>query len=82
MIKGVKQLCILLLLLIGLVTALDYWVLAATKPPAQGGALPQSYLDVPEDLGARSYLGLSGAGKFTISQIEAKAVVVQIFSRY
>jgi hypothetical protein len=57
-------------------------VLAATKPPPQGGTLPQFELPIPEDSGARTYLGLSGSGNFTIPQIKAQAVIVQIFSMY
>lgn len=57
-------------------------VLAATKPPPKGGTLPQFELPIPEDPETRSYLGLSGSGNFTIPQIKAQAVIVQIFSMY
>jgi hypothetical protein len=57
-------------------------VLAATTPPPQGGTLPQFELPIPENPEARTYLGLSGSGNFTIPQIKAQAVIVQIFSMY
>jgi hypothetical protein len=56
--------------------------LAASEPPAQGSALPHFELGVPQDLGARSYLGLSDSGNFTVPQIKAQVVIIQIFSMY
>ena len=56
--------------------------LAFTKAPAIGESLPPFELPIPQDTGAQSYLGLSGTGQFTISQIEAKVVIIQIFSMY
>ena len=44
--------------------------------------LPQFQLVVPEDAEAKGYLGLSGSGRFTVSEINAPVVVIQIFSRY
>ena len=55
---------------------------AATEPPPEGGVLPQFELSVPEDAQARGYLGLSGTGKFTIPQIKARLVIIEIFSMY
>jgi hypothetical protein len=56
--------------------------LAAEQPPAVGGTLPPIKLAVPEDPSAKSYLGLSGGEKFTIPQIEAQVVVIEIFNMY
>ena len=56
--------------------------LAFTNAPAIGESLPPFKLPIPQDAGAQSYLGLSGAGQFTIAQIEAKVVIIQIFSMY
>ena len=58
-----------------------YPTLAASKPPAQGAMLPQFQLVVPEDAEAKGSLGLSGSGRFTVSEINAPVVVIQIFSR-
>ena len=56
--------------------------LAFTSAPAIGESLPSFELPIPQDAGAQSYLGLSGTGQFTIAQIEAKVVIIQIFSMY
>jgi len=57
-------------------------VLAASKPPATGETLPSFKLAVPENDLARSYLGLSGGGQFTVPQIEAQVVIIEIFNMY
>jgi peroxiredoxin len=54
----------------------------ATAPPEEGGLLPEINLLVPEDPGARSYLGLSGEEVFQIPQIKAEVVIIEIFSMY
>ena len=56
--------------------------LAFTNAPAIGESLPPFKLPIPQDASAQSYLGLSGTGQFTIAQIEAKVVIIQIFSMY
>ena len=55
---------------------------AATDPPPEGEVLPQLELPVPEDAQAKSYLGLAGRGKFTVPQINARLVIIEIFSMY
>ena len=55
---------------------------AATDPPPEGGVLPQFELPVPVDAQAKSYLGLAGRGKFTVPQINARLVIIEIFSMY
>ncbi|MBW2579970.1 MAG: TlpA family protein disulfide reductase [Deltaproteobacteria bacterium] len=47
-----------------------------------GESLPPFELPIPQDARAQSYLGLSGTGQFTIAQIKAKVVIIQIFSMY
>ncbi|MCG6945090.1 MAG: redoxin domain-containing protein [Deltaproteobacteria bacterium] len=56
--------------------------LAFTNAPAIGESLPPFKLLIPQDARAERYLGLSGPGQFTIAQIEAKVVIIQIFSMY
>ncbi len=56
--------------------------LASNLPPAKGGVLPLIKLPAPKDPGEKSYLGLSGSGFFTIPQIKAKVVIIEIFSMY
>ena len=82
MTKSVKELLILLLFVLVLFALVHYPVVAASKPPAQGTVLPQFQLEVPQDAEAKSYLGLSGSGVFTVSEINAPVIVIQIFSRY
>ena len=82
MTKSVKELRLLWLLILVLFALVHYPIVVASKPPAQGTVLPQFQLAVPEDSEARGYLGLSGRGVFTISDIDAPVVVIQVFSRY
>lgn len=56
--------------------------LAATNPVAAGSELPTIDLVVPEDAATREYLGLPASGKFTIPQIKAQVVIIQVLSRY
>ncbi len=55
---------------------------AADKPPQKGESLPVINLPIPKSPDEKSYLGLSGGGSFKISQIKAKAVIIEIFSMY
>lgn len=55
---------------------------AATNPPAEGGLLPGIRLAIPDDPVHRNYLGLQGEGAFTIPEIAADVVIVEIFSMY
>jgi hypothetical protein len=82
MTKSVKELFIHFLLILVLFALVHSPVVAASKPPAQGTVLPQFQLAVPEDSEAKGYLGLSGSGGFTVSEIKAQVVVIQILSRY
>jgi hypothetical protein len=55
---------------------------ADTKPPAEGGVLPVIDLDVPPLTEYQQYLGLSGKKTFTIPEIKADVVLIEIFSMY
>ena len=55
---------------------------AANEPPAVGDNFPPIKLAVPDDPQAKSHLGLSGSGQFTIPQIEAQVVIIEIFNMY
>ena len=55
---------------------------AETKPPAVGGAFPGIVLNVPENSDLQQYLGLSGKKTFTIPEIKAEVVIIEIFSMY
>jgi peroxiredoxin len=54
----------------------------AAEPPPVGGQLPDFSLAVPKDAAEKNYLGLSGSGAFRIPQIQARAVILEIFSMY
>ena len=55
---------------------------ATTQPPQVGSTLPEMKLSKPGDSGDLNYLGLSGSGTFSVDQVKAQAVIVQIFSMY
>lgn len=55
---------------------------APVGPPQPGQMLPEMKLQKPADGKDLQYLGLSGSGAFTVDQIKAQAVVIQIFSMY
>ena len=54
----------------------------ATSPPAEGGVLPPIELGIPENQQYRQYLGISGDKTFTIPEIKAEVVLIEIFSMY
>ena len=55
---------------------------AEVKPPAEGGVLPAIVLRVPDNPELQQYLGLSGEKTFTIPEIKAEVVLIEIFSMY
>ena len=54
----------------------------ASQPPAAGGKLPEIILPAPQDIELRQYLGIGGKETFTIPEIEAEVVLIEIFSMY
>jgi len=82
MTKQFKGLLILPLIFLACLALVRYPALAATNPVAKGSVLPTIDLVVPEDEAAREYLGLAASGKFTIPQIKAQVVIIQVLSRY
>jgi peroxiredoxin len=55
---------------------------ASERPAIQGDALASIKLPVPQEPSAKDYLGLTGEGSFTISQIKAQVVIIEIFNMY
>jgi thiol-disulfide isomerase/thioredoxin len=55
---------------------------AITKAPSEGDLLPEIVLTAPQNLDQQKYLGLSNESTFTIPQIKASVVIVEIFSMY
>ena len=54
---------------------------ADSQPPAVGGVLPEFDLSVPRSDEHQKYLGVAGK-TFTIPEIKAEVVIVEIFSMY
>jgi hypothetical protein len=52
------------------------------NPPAEGGVLPAIDLAVPQDAEYQKYLGIGGGETFTIPEIKADVVLIEIFSMY
>jgi peroxiredoxin len=55
---------------------------ASEKPTITGDVLASIKLPVPQNLNAKSYLGLTEGGSFAISQIKAQVVIIEIFNMY
>ena len=55
---------------------------AEGQAPAEGGPLPAITLTTPKDAAHQAYLGLAGKKQFTVADIPAEVVVVQIFNMY
>ena len=55
---------------------------AASAPPAENENLPNIVLTVPANPDHRAYLGLGAEARFTIPQIKADLVIIEIFSMY
>ena len=55
---------------------------AASEPPPVGGQLPDIALSVPQSGELQLYLGVSGKQTFTIPEIKATIVLIEIFSMY
>ena len=70
------------------VTTILVLVLAATitradnTPPAVGALMPDITLTAPASPDQRAYLGLSKEGPFTLKEITAPVIIVEIFSMY
>jgi hypothetical protein len=76
------QLILVQSLLLLLLLAFPFWVSAANQPPPEGGVLPNIELPVPETPYHRQYLGLDQKSVFSIPDIKAEVVVIEIFSMY
>jgi peroxiredoxin len=74
---------------ITLLTALVLTACATTKlsddknkPATAGDVLPVIELPVPQEGRLQEYLGVSGAGLFSVNQIKADIVIIKLFSVY
>jgi thiol-disulfide isomerase/thioredoxin len=55
---------------------------ASDSLTVDAGALACMQLSMPDDAAAKDYLGLKGTGTFTMPQIKAETVIIEIFSMY
>jgi hypothetical protein len=69
-------------MMMGLWAASAGWAASENQPPAEGSALPEITLPAPKDAAHRAYLGLAGKKQFTVADIPAEIVIVQIFNMY
>ena len=58
------------------------FAVAEINPPAEGDILPEIVLSAPENSELQQYLGLTGKKTFTIPEIKAEVVLIEIFSMY
>ena len=82
MLKEFEKLIYLLFVLVIYVSLSLSPALAAEQPPAVGSTLPPIKLLVPDDPQAKKYLGLSVGKNFTIPEIKAQVVIIEIFNMY
>jgi hypothetical protein len=52
------------------------------QAPAEGASLPEIRLPVPKDADHGTYLGVSGRKEFSVADISAEVVVIEIFNMY
>jgi hypothetical protein len=69
-------------IMVGVWMASATWAAAAGAPPAEGGAPPAITLPAPKDPVHQAYLGLAGKKQFTVADIPAEVVIIQIFNMY
>ena len=79
-----KKMRVLACIVVITVCTFAYSLSLAGSPPAVGGVLPDIKLSMPKDLADKNYLGLGifGFGSFTIPEIKANVVIIEIFSMY
>jgi peroxiredoxin len=55
---------------------------AGNQPPLEGDVLPEIALTSPKSPTDQKYLGISGEATFTIPEIKAEVVIIEIFSMF
>jgi hypothetical protein len=55
---------------------------AQSQTPAEGGSLPAITLPAPKDADHGTYLGVAGKKDFTVADIAAEVVIIEIFNMY
>jgi peroxiredoxin len=75
----IPAVCLLFVVILAFISGT---VTAQSRPPQVGGVLPEIVLPVPAVPLHREYLGLNAGGTFTIPEIKADIVIIEIFSMY
>lgn len=73
---------IFLLVMVTCLMFLGQLIHAVERPPSKGDAFPEITLSIPQNAIEKDYLGIKGKGFFKVSQIQAKVVLIEIFSMY
>jgi len=55
---------------------------ADSRPPQVGSVLPEFRLSAPASAELQQYLGITGKDSFTIPEIRADIVIIEIFNMY
>jgi hypothetical protein len=71
-----------MLMMAGVGAALAPGAWAEGQPPAEGAALPAITLPAPKEAAHQAYLGLAGKKTFTIADIAAEVVIIEIMNMY
>jgi hypothetical protein len=77
-----KKTVVSLAVILSIVFMMHGFVVADNPIPKTGEVLPAIKLKMPENAEHRNYLGLSGSGEFSIPNIKAQVVIIEIFSMY
>jgi peroxiredoxin len=79
-----KKMRVLYCIVVITVCTFAYSLSLAGSPPAVSGTLPDIKLSMPKEMADKNYLGLGifGFGSFTIPEIKANVVIIEIFSMY
>jgi hypothetical protein len=56
--------------------------MAESQAPAEGASLPAIRLPASKDAGHATYLGVSGKKEFSVADIPAEVVIIEIFNMY
>jgi thiol-disulfide isomerase/thioredoxin len=77
-----KKMVVFFVVLVVCLAVLSDAPVVAEQTAISGDVLASITLPVPQDQNATNYLGLTGEGSFTISQIKARVVIIEIFNMY
>jgi hypothetical protein len=78
----IKRLYRAMLMSVGIWAALVPWAGAENQGPAEGAPLPAITLPAPKDAAHQAYLGLTGKKDFSIGDIPAEVVIIEIMNMY